>query len=134
MVLIVKYRSNFMKVNNSNNPDKIKFKGNELNGLEEIEQPNKRECYASYNSQDETLIIKSNDTSACDARRNYYINKDGSGMLVTDLGLKEYDIGTFSSVIEKAKDITQKKGFAISYDDSLSLLEEIDTVFQNMWH
>ena len=45
-----------------------------------------------------------------DSERTYYINKDGSGLLVTPWGKKEYKKGTISNVIKKTLEICREKG------------------------
>lgn len=94
--------------------------------IETPEEKNPIVCEASYSSFDECLVVNTDNTEMYDAIRTYYINKDGSGILRTNFGKRQYPPETFNSVLNLAKEMAEKNGYLYSYDESLKLLDEIN--------
>ncbi len=115
-----------MNVENNKNVNNLNLKNT---NKKQQEKPS-LQCNASYNSQDGSLIVNSNNTRMYDAMRVYFINKDGSGILRTAWGSRKYPKNTFDEALKTAQEITSKNGFQISYDDSVLLLEKINQILE----
>ncbi len=115
-----------MNVENNMNVNNLNFK----NPNEKQQEKPSFQCIASYNSQDGSLIVKSNNTRMYDAMRAYFINKDGSGIKTTNWGSRKYPKNTFDEALKTAQEITSKNGFQISYDDSVLLLNKINQTLE----
>ena len=74
------------------------------------------------------MILSSDEIGWLDAKKIYYINKDGSGRMLTAWGSKNYPKNTFDEVIKTAKD-TIKNADSKSFSDSdiEKLIKQIQT-------
>lgn len=77
---------------------------------------------SEYNVTRGFLILSSEQKDACDSKKTYYINRDGSGRTVTPWGSEEFPPDTFSEVLTGAKAISEKKNSVIFSPDEIEVL------------
>ncbi len=90
-------------------------------------------CEASYSSFDKSLVLHSDKKGWCDAKADYYINRDGSGKELTSWGSKNFPEGTFSEVFEEARTKYLDGGkYTIDENGSLLLLNKITQIIEKL--
>ncbi len=99
----------------------------------------KRETQKEYEYHGEidphsgALILSSNRIGWFDAQKTYYINKDGSGRMLTAWGSRNYPKNTFDEVIKRAQDTIKNADSKLFSDSDVEeLIKQIETcIYKN---
>ncbi len=92
------------------------------------ETQKKYELHGEIDPHSGALILSSEEIGWLDAKKIYYINKDGSGKILTAWGSRNYPKYTFNEVIKIAKDTIRNTDSKLFSDSDIEkLIKQIET-------
>lgn len=97
-------------------------------------QPEKRDKLLSseYNATRGFLVLSTEDKNACDSKKTYYINKDGSGRTVSVWGSEDYPSNTFSDILSSARKLSEKnETVRFSFSEIEGLINDAEERIKN---
>ena len=85
------------------------------------------DCSAELESLRGTLKLQQNHVGAYDAWSTYFINKDGSARKLTAWGAEDFSKGTFSELLDSAKNMYSKNDNRIlTKENAQQLIEDFE--------